>query len=76
MNAQRRAETTISQRSADRKDFNNILFSQQAKREPLSGIDCYGEQETSAGLSHAQRVMRKIRLVHATQDELESWSRY
>lgn len=33
------------------------------------GLD--GEQETSAGLSHAQRVMRRIRITLRYQEELE-----
>jgi hypothetical protein len=58
-------------RVGDREDYQRALRSQIMCREPKDAIGAYGERETSGGLTHAQRVMRKIRITHRHEDELD-----
>lgn len=58
-------------RVGDREDYQRALRSQIMSREPKDALGAYGERETSGGLTHAQRVMRKIRITHRHEDELE-----
>lgn len=63
----------------DRRDAKRVAQSEYFKSLPIywrdRGVD-FRQHETSAGLSHAQRVMRKIDIAHDRSDELDSQEIY
>lgn len=57
---------------SDEGDLKQIKFSLKMQAASYCGPGSYGLGETSGGLTAAQRVMRKIKLIHIYEDEFEA----